>query len=72
MNTPTPNYPKTVTTIYNAVIKELGLPKEIASQFNITEESINDAYQQCIQHSLSDKQAEELILKMWKNSVQIK
>jgi len=72
MNDPASSYPPQVKKIYDLVLSELKLPKEVASEFSITLDSINDAYMQCLTFKLNEKQAEDLIIKMWKNSVTIK
>lgn len=58
--------------IYNKVIEELKLPHPIPEQFGITLQSITDVYLQCIDYNLTPEQAEDTILKMWKNSINIK
>jgi hypothetical protein len=62
----------TPDAIYDQVIKELGLPHPIPEQFGITKDSIQDAYYQCIKYNYTTQQAKDLIIKMWKNSIQLK
>jgi len=62
----------TAKKIYDKVKQELGLPDPLPEQFGITPESINDAFLQCLKYNYTEKGAEELILKMWKNSIQLK
>ncbi len=57
--------------IYSMVVKELNLPDPLPAQFGITLDSISDAYQYCINVGLTPKQAEQTIIKMWKNSITI-
>ncbi len=64
--------PHPADSIYTKVLNELKLPNPIPEQFGITREAIRDAYNQCITYRLTHDQAEKLIIKMWKNSIQIK